>query len=103
MKKNHIICVTGQLGGTLFRQEARQQAEKLGLIGIARIQSNGELRIEVEGEEDALDAFQKWCKNGPEGTTVQVLPCRMAFYRITTGLWRCGKKESQPRTETGFC
>lgn len=71
MKKNHIIYVTGQLGGTLFRQEARQQAEKLGLMGIARIQSNGELRIEIEGEEDALDVFQKWCKTGPEGTTVQ--------------------------------
>lgn len=71
MKKNHIIYVTGQLGGTLFRQEARQQAEKLGLMGIARIQSNGELRIEVEGEEDALDAFQKWCETGPEGTTVE--------------------------------
>ena len=71
MKKNHIIYVTGQLGGTLFRQEARQQAEKLGLMGIARIQSNGELRVEVEGEEEALEAFQKWCKVGPEGTDVQ--------------------------------
>ena len=71
MKKNQIIYVTGQLGGTLFRQEARQQAEKLGLTGIARIQSNGELRIETEGEEEALEAFIKWCKTGPEGTTVQ--------------------------------
>lgn len=71
MRKNLIIHINGQLGGTLFRQEARQQAEKLSLMGIARIQSNGELRIEAEGEEDALDAFVKWCKTGPEGTEVQ--------------------------------
>ena len=71
MKKNKIIYVTGQLGGTLFRQEARQEGERLGLTGIARIQSNGELRIETEGAEESLDEFIKWCKTGPDGTTVQ--------------------------------
>ena len=71
MKKNHIIYVTGQLGGTLFRQEARQEAERLGLTGIVRIQSNGELRIETEGEEEDLETFIKWCKICPDGTTVQ--------------------------------
>lgn len=70
MKKNVIIYITGQLGGTLFRQEARQKAEKLGLMGIARIQANGELRIEVEGEQEALKAFEDWCRTGPEGTVV---------------------------------
>ena len=70
MKKNLIIYVTGQLGGTLFRQEARQKAEKLDLTGMARIQTNGELRIEIEGDEKALDTFQQWCQTGPEGTTV---------------------------------
>ncbi len=71
MKKNQIIYVIGQLGGTLFRQEARQKAEKLGLTGIARIQVNGELRIETEGDEEDLNAFIEWCKTGPDGTDVQ--------------------------------
>lgn len=71
MKKNQIIYITGQLGGTLFRQEARQEAERLGLTGIARIQANGELRIETEGEAEDLKTFIKWCKTGPDGTTVQ--------------------------------
>ena len=70
MKKSLIIRISGQLGGTLFRQAARQRAEKLGLTGTARNQSNGELRIEVEGEEEALQTFQEWCKTGPEGTQV---------------------------------
>ena len=71
MKKNQIIYIDGQLGGTLFRQEARQEAERLGLTGIARIQSDGELRIETEGDEEALETFIKWCKAGPDGTTVK--------------------------------
>lgn len=71
MKKNQIIRISGQLGGTLFRQEARQKGEKLGLTGHAQIEPEGELRIDAEGEPDALDEFVNWCKKGPEGTKVQ--------------------------------
>jgi acylphosphatase len=71
MKKNQIIRISGQLGGTLFRQEARQKGEKLGLVGHAQIDLNGDLRIDAEGEPDALEEFVDWCKAGPEGTEVQ--------------------------------
>ncbi|MBC3784840.1 acylphosphatase [Spirosoma utsteinense] len=71
MKENRIIRVNGQLGGTLFRQEARQKGEKLGLMGHAQIEPNGDLRIDAEGEPDVLDTFVDWCRTGPEGTDVQ--------------------------------
>ena len=71
MKKNQIIRISGQLGGTLFRQEARQKGEKLGLTGHAQIEPEGDLRIDAEGEPDALDEFVNWCKTGPNGTNVR--------------------------------
>ncbi len=71
MKKNQIIHITGQLGGTLFRQEARQKGEKLGLVGHVQIEPNGALRLDVEGDPEALDEFISWCHTGPEGTDVQ--------------------------------
>lgn len=71
MKKNQIIRINGQLGGTLFRQEARQKGEKLGLMGHAQIEPTGDLRIDAEGEPDALEEFIAWCKVGPEGTDVR--------------------------------
>ncbi|GAB3640351.1 acylphosphatase [Spirosoma arcticum] len=71
MKKNQIIRISGQLGGTLFRQEARQKGEKLGLMGHAKIDPDGDLHVEAEGEPGALDDFIAWCKIGPEGTEVQ--------------------------------
>ncbi len=71
MKKNVIIHIAGQLGGTLFRQEARQKGEKLGLVGHAQMEPNGDLRVDAEGEPDALDALVEWCKTGPEGTEVE--------------------------------
>ncbi|WP_080237441.1 acylphosphatase [Spirosoma rigui] len=71
MKKNQIIRIRGELGGTLFRQEARQKGEKLGLVGHAQIEPDGALRIDAEGDPDRLEEFVDWCKKGPEGTEVQ--------------------------------
>lgn len=70
MKKNLIIRVSGDLQGTLFRQEARQRAEKLGLTGTANYESDGNLRIEVEGEPEPVERFRQWCEKGPAGTQV---------------------------------
>ncbi|GAA4450844.1 hypothetical protein GCM10023189_12090 [Nibrella saemangeumensis] len=70
MKKNLIIRIAGDLQGTLFRQEARQKAEKLGLNGTAQYEEDGNLHIEVEGEPEQLEAYLQWCEQGPEGTRV---------------------------------
>lgn len=71
MKKYQIIRISGQLAGTLFRQEARQQAERLGLTGTARLEANGDLRLEAEGDADALQDYINWCRTGPDGTHVR--------------------------------
>lgn len=71
MKRNVVIHVSGQLGGTLLRQEARQKGEKLGLVGYAQIEPDGDLRIDAEGDPEAIDQLIHWCKTGPEGTHVQ--------------------------------
>jgi len=70
MKKHLIIRITGNLQGTLFRQEARQKAESMGLKGYAKDEIDGTLLIEVEGDPEQVDAYREWCHTGPEGTSV---------------------------------
>jgi len=73
MKKNLHIRVDGEMGGTLFRQEARQQAERLGLFGYVQYEPDGTLHIEAEGDPDQLEKLQQWCHQGPEGTRVSAV------------------------------
>ncbi|WP_266365526.1 acylphosphatase [Tellurirhabdus rosea] len=72
MKKNLKVRITGTLLGTLFRQKARQRAEKLGLMGFAHNEATDELYIEAEGEPEQVDQFAEWCQSDPgDGLAVE--------------------------------
>lgn len=64
------IRVYGRVQGVYYRQGAKQQAISLGLVGYARNEPDGSVRIEVEGEAAALDRFVAWCRVGPSGARV---------------------------------
>jgi acylphosphatase len=40
-------------------------ADELGISGTVQNQPDGTVRIEAEGEDDALRHFEAWCKTGP--------------------------------------
>lgn len=63
--KRLVITVRGRVQGVFFRHSARVRASELGLVGSAKNGDDGSLRIAVEGEPDALEAFAAWCRDGP--------------------------------------
>jgi acylphosphatase len=64
MTKHLNIKISGRVHGVGFRFGAGQLAEKLGLRGFVRNETDG-LYIEVEGETDGLEKFVAWCGQGP--------------------------------------
>lgn len=64
------IRVSGKVQGVFFRASAKEQAEQLGLTGFVRNERNGDVYIEVEGEEDELNLFLSWCASGPSRARV---------------------------------
>lgn len=65
------IRITGKVQGVSFRKSAKQAADEWGLTGLARNETDGSVHIEVEGEEDQIEKFVKWCREGPEHAQVE--------------------------------
>ncbi len=65
------MSVTGDVQGVFFRHFAKQEADRLGLAGWCRNESDGSVFIVVEGEEKNVDLFIRWAKKGSELATVE--------------------------------
>ncbi|WP_462247225.1 acylphosphatase [Ekhidna sp.] len=59
------VQVVGRVQGVFFRASTKTEADNLGLTGWVKNESDGSVLIEVEGAEESLELFLKWCKNGP--------------------------------------
>jgi acylphosphatase len=68
---HRTIRVHGQVQGVFFRVSARDEARRLGLTGFARNEPDGSVYIEVEGDEQALERFVAWCRQGPPDAVVE--------------------------------
>ena len=73
MRKHLNITVIGKVQGVFFRASAKKEAEKLGLCGFAQNVADGSVYIEVEGIENDLDEFVKWCKKGSSQAQVEAI------------------------------
>jgi len=71
MNRHFRIRIIGDVQGVFYRHSAAIQAKRLGLSGVARNEPGGTVLIEVEGGEDALVEFAKWCSRGPATSTVR--------------------------------
>ena len=69
-RQRKIIRVEGLVQGVNFRQAARREAERLGIAGFARNESDGSVTVEAEGEAAALAQFVDWCRRGPAAARV---------------------------------
>ena len=69
--KHLNIRVYGLVQGIFFRAGAKEQADKLGIVGFAQNQPDGSVYIEAEGEKKNLDEFLKWCHSGPSLARVE--------------------------------
>lgn len=70
MKKLFKIKIYGDVQGVGFRYEAKIAADKLGIKGFAQNEPNGTVYIEAEGDEEKLERFLEWCRNGPDSASV---------------------------------
>lgn len=71
MKKHLNIKIFGKVQGIFFRVTAKEKADQLGITGFARNEPDGSVYIEAEGEEEKLDEFIKWCRQGPSLAQVE--------------------------------
>ena len=70
MERVHIK-VFGYVQGVLYRSNAADVAERLGLSGWVKNVPDGGVVIISEGEKEALEALIDWCQKGPEFAKVE--------------------------------
>lgn len=59
------IKVLGRVQKVWYRAWIGERALALGLKGFVQNQPDGSVYMEVEGDEDAIARFLKWCHKGP--------------------------------------
>ncbi|HDY73308.1 MAG TPA: acylphosphatase [Candidatus Jorgensenbacteria bacterium] len=65
MKRHFNIYVYGRVQMVGFRFHAKAKAERFGVVGFSRNESDGSVYIEAEGHGKSLKRFIEWCKKGP--------------------------------------
>lgn len=73
MIKHFNIKVYGRVQGVFFRASTKTQADALGINGFVRNEQDETVYIEAEGEEENLNKFLEWCKQGPKYAVVDSL------------------------------
>lgn len=78
------ITVAGRVQGVAFRWHTLQAAERLGLVGWVRNNSDGSVRIVAEGPRDHLEQLLAWAARGPDHARVD--SCRHTWQDPTGAL-----------------
>lgn len=64
------LRITGRVQGVFYRRDSAREATRLGLSGFVRNEPDGSVYAEAEGREEAVGAFIRWCRRGPENARV---------------------------------
>ncbi|WP_347330439.1 acylphosphatase [Marinimicrobium locisalis] len=70
MKHARRFIIEGVVQGVCYRASTQQKAQALSLTGWVRNLPDGRVEAFAEGDMDALDAFEGWLWEGPEGASV---------------------------------
>lgn len=65
------FVVSGRVQGVFFRASTRAEATRLGLAGSARNLDDGRVEVIAIGLDDALDALERWLRQGPPSARVE--------------------------------
>jgi len=74
--KHLNIKVIGRVQGVFFRHSARMKAQELGIFGFASNEAGGSVYIEAEGEDEDLEKFLDWCRQGTNSAEVKDVELR---------------------------
>lgn len=75
MHRHINITISGRVQGVGFRYSAMAIAQRYNISGFTRNMPNGDVYIEAEGDDNNLDSFLAWCKQGPEHAKVSNVIC----------------------------
>ena len=70
MTKHIDIIVKGKVQGVFYRASTKAVADQLKVKGKVSNDAGGDVVIEAEGDELALEMFLDWCREGPEHAIV---------------------------------
>lgn len=64
------FVVTGRVQGVFYRSETKKQAQKLGLTGVVKNLSTGQVEVLACGEQEQIDILHRWLWEGPKASSV---------------------------------
>jgi acylphosphatase len=73
MRLGRHYLVTGRVQGVGFRYFTRDEAVREGLHGWVRNASDGGVEIAAEGDQEALDRFERAVRRGPPLARVELV------------------------------
>ncbi len=65
------LLIKGKVQGVFYRATSKKIADKLNLTGWIKNTINDNVEATVTGDEERLQQFINWCKNGPEKANVE--------------------------------
>lgn len=80
MQRAHIV-ITGSVQGVSFRAFTFEQAINLKLNGWVKNRKNGEVEIEVEGEQEKIKELIHNLKEGPSISNVENVNVNWKYYK----------------------
>lgn len=65
------LLIKGKVQGVFYRATAKEIASKLGVTGWIKNTREGNVEVTVSGNEQQLEKFTEWCKQGPDKAAVE--------------------------------
>jgi acylphosphatase len=65
------VIVHGYVQGVWFRDSVRERAQALGVAGWACNRPDGALEAVLEGQPDAVERVERFCRTGPPRARVE--------------------------------
>lgn len=85
MVRHYNIKVYGRVQGVFFRASTKTKADEFNITGFVRNERDETVYIEAEGEEENLQKFIEWCKQGPKYAIVEQCEIEEADLRSFNG------------------
>lgn len=71
MRKTIAVHIYGKVQNVGFRYYTRKTASVLGITGYVKNLPDGSVYAEATGEDNLLETFTQWCKQGPSWARVE--------------------------------
>lgn len=74
------IIVKGKVQGVSYRMHAKKMAHQLSVYGWVKNCENGDVMMEVHGDESSVENMIRWCNKGPALARVDRLDVEEVVY-----------------------